>query len=646
MANEFKSYSLVLYFRGTKWVSPNFSLSDSPTDVDWLDAPNSSLSIKCFSNEIPVAAQIQGPFEGFGFRLRIPYDGDKKRWLTDVDSKGHMYVMRNGQRQYEAQLLHQAVGVYVLVLERESDVDEGEYVPVLNIPVEVETEDDKLSIVNGMIDEILSFDHLPFQVLSQDKATVWGRVKMFYSDDSRQSGRDVSWSQFEALKRLVERLASLLNSIVNDGASRLGYEESFCRVRDLHGFDRSVLRQLSRKGVFSCGNPAVQALTVRSRDLVASRDIPAHRTIRTFLESCARECFSVRNRLVHDLGEVGIGDVRKHQLGLQKSELDRKVLPFFTRFLREFDSWCLDKRPVSIEDAQPAWFDIDEKYRAIYRIMLRYKMVMKGRRVESGSLANVDYRRMESGQPSTLQKKYDFIYEAWCYLRMVKAFISLGFEDLQESYYKSLVEDDIENDFFLPHEMVNRPLVARRGDITVMLYYRVRAETSSHAAFYLPPNALGVRQVLEPDYLIIFTRDGVEKNYAVILDAKAKSEMGTADRKTRDDYLLRFDINDYFHFSDHAKRPLQSWLIYLGSGNDENARIEFSPGTGSTDLEDMNKGLTFGSDAESLRGYDFSSPHAGHLRVNVKAIKDQNGIDVFDSWMLTQLRLAEKYLTR
>ena len=642
MVDATRAYSLLLNIGGLQWESPAFALVGPPTDVTWLDAPNSRLSIKKFSNDVLIGASVRGPYEGCAFRLRIPYDGCQSRWLTKVDAGGRMYVMKKGCRMYSVPLLHQAVGVYTLVLEFETDG--GEFVPVLNVPMEVETQDAKLAIVNGMVDELLAFDHLPFQVLSQDKAAVWGRIKMFYSDDSRQSGRAVSWSRFEALKKLEEQLSPLLNRILEDGASRLGYKEMFCRVRDVHGFDRSIIRQITRRGVVDYGRPEVQSLTIRVKEPIPSRDLPAHRVIRTFLEMCARECVAVLNRLVRDLGEADIRDIRKHQLGLQKVEFDKKVLPFFDRNLREMNSWCQDRRVVAVEDADPSWFEITDEYKKIYLVMLRYKMVMKGRRIESGALANVDYRRMEHGQPSTLQKKYDYIYEAWCYLRLVKAFISLGFDEIKENYHNTLSSNDEVDECFLPHEMINRPLVARKGRITVLLYYRVRAETATTAKFYLPPK-FGDRQVLEPDYLMVFMMDGVEKKYAVIMDAKAKAEIGECDRNARNDYLLRFDINDYYHFSQQIKRPAQSWLLYMGSGYDENAKIEFSD-SGEDDLDEINKGSVFGGGQFDLQSFDFSRYYVGHVRVNAKAVEEVGGGDVFTSWVSTQIKLAEKYLSQ
>lgn len=643
MAVGARLYSLILNIGKECWASPRFSIDTGVTDVDWLDAPNSVLSTRYFQNEVPIGAILRGPIEGCKFRLRIPYDGDDKRWLSNIDEAGRMYVKRRGERIYHAPLLHQAVGVYTLVLEAESD--DGDFFPVLNIPIEVETEDSKLAIVNGMIDEILAFDHLPFQVLSQDKATVWGRIKMFYSDDSRKSGHDVSWSRYEALKGLVEKLAPLLSAIFCDGASRLGSKEMFCRVRDLHNFDRSIIRQVARRGASELSNLSVQSWTVRALELVPSRDIPAHRVIKTFLETCARECVSVLNRLIRDLGEEGIVNIRKRQLGLQKAEFDRKLLPFFARNLQEIKSWCQDGQDILVEAADPSWFSISYEYKQIYSLMLRYRMVMKGRRIESGALANVDYRRMECGRPSTLQKKYDYIYEAWCYLRLVKAFICLGFEELKDVYYNNLGSDDV-TETFLPHELINRPLIAKKRDLTVMLYYRVRAETSDEAEFYLPPKGKDkIRQMLEPDYLIVFSKEGSDDRYAIIMDAKAKAEVVKADRDTRDDYLLRFDLNDYHHFSEQAKHPAQSWLFYLGSGSDDNARVEFSQ-TGDSDLDAMNKGCLFSPDTASVEKFDFSEKHAGHLRVNVRAIEELNGGDVFMKWVSTQVRLANRYLSQ
>ena len=122
-------YSLLLNIGGRLWESPRFSLDGNPTDVNWLDAPNSVLSVKYFSNDVLISALVRGPYEGCGFRLRIPYGGDQKKWLTKVDDDGRMYMMKNGQRAYSVQVLHQAVGIYTLVLESEGD--DGEYKSVL-----------------------------------------------------------------------------------------------------------------------------------------------------------------------------------------------------------------------------------------------------------------------------------------------------------------------------------------------------------------------------------------------------------------------------------------------------------------------------------------------------------------------------------
>lgn len=654
---------LVLVIERKETYSFAFDLLDhGVSQFWWQDGKSPSVPETAY-----VSAKVDGvPVEEYKrFRLQVAYAPDHR--FTSVDFEGNLVFddkqfdketrRKEWVRRKELKLFEGAMGTSFLRLIYCIDEEQRD---VLVVPFDVRPLEVRRKLMDCMVDEVVLTN--PYLVLSEAGGLSKNPIVREWISGDVECSTSSILMEYEEIKTLIRSIEPVLFQIAHSPASEVKMSDEFgpMALARLRKVNRAVLTRLYKRGFSCCQDACREKVLVRRK--VCSFDLMAHRVISSFLQSRLlrlREIDIALGKEVREINEAlskfpdrkDVLEGRLRQARKMQREIREKLRPFFLRYLSPDMPWGKTTTVTHALTVGPGIFPMNDVYQKIYVIMREFERKRFWWMARKGMQRIPKYVRGHS-EPSTWQKNYSYVYEAWVFVRLMGAFEANGFKMVEE--YKRKISKRI-CDVFLG-QIINDPIEAssKSMDLKVDIYYCVegrkegRGDVGAEEIFGCDVG--GGRSKLTPDFAIVFTnvRKGdanFGRRHCIVLDAKSGQRLAQYAIEQRNKYALEFLCD--------GERVDQSWLVYSGgAGDDCFAGIEFSMDdvngkcwdeellTG--DSLSWNRGMRFEEDGIK----DFSMKDigrcGGHIRANAITAAKTN--KVFENFVKSEIATVRKQL--
>lgn len=623
-----------------------------------------------------VSAKLEGYKSTFGrkYILQLAQQPDEK--FEQLGEDGSFFIKRRrvtgtGEKvtlkDNYASLFRGAMGPSVLRLRCYDQ--KCDWVDILRLRINIIPKEDRRILMIRMLEALLPVN--PFLALSPSLGL--SKVKM----SSKWRSESVSmrlWSaliEYQTIKWIIDRLEPHLYAIAQSPAIEIRKAPALRKAQSIRHVGPVIIRRI----VKNLGNhPRCQVgdLLLPSTRLTPSMDIVAHRVVGTFLRARIKRLVAIQAFLQrqHDFMQHEL-DEGKEQVRAQKEyyrtsileqkEVLRGVKMILSRIIGiwRHGPWRDVVKDEYIWNVDISDFSFNANYRYVFSKLGAFeKMRFVWNYHYNDAMTCTRKDEIDNDGQSRWQKNYSYVYEAWAYIELLKAFDRAGFR-MMDQYRVQVVSHAI--DAFLG-QRYNDPVTcySEDGRLKVELIYGCRIPVKTRGAKGLCHSKPRVEVPLTPDFIIRFTNIGEggdqEDDYVIVLDAKSDRELQEYNIVQRDNY------REYIYRNEDEK-PQQVWLIYSGQitgKNDPRAGIEFSELNGKecwSDSEWYEEGrnespLTHNgsfrwskngiSKHGKLKSFERSSPFVGHLRCN--ALTQDVHDNVFDEFVQGQICTARKVL--
>ena len=610
-----------------------------------------------FNETATVMASLSEPESShpsrYEYCLKLAYNPSHKfDCLRDYDGQLYYYNREKKHEVIQGQLLYGAMGPSVLRLTKLNS--EGDYVDIWEAVVTVKPNADRLQVMRKMVSEIFPVN--PYLAMS----SAWGLSKIPVRKDWKEESRSRSiWSaliEYEATKFVFKKIAPHLQSMIASSASKIEKHEAIVGMRFIRRHSPQLIRQISLQ-VATMGEQAIDCRVCTSV-YSDSNDIIAHRVIGDFLRRRLLRLEKIESEYRRFIctGEAEIADKLSggdkkdyHKRAIhEECETIDKIEKLKNSICAMYVSGPWKELPPSppVLSLSADAFQYGPHYRYVYSQLSDFaKMqfiwnssedVQSRRSTLSHELGSTE------GRPNQWIHNYTVIYEGWVFVRILRAFESLGFGMLKQ--YQSFVVRNAIDAYMGQRHNTQFKLRSNDSNMQIELCYGCSFPPYSQECKGFCHTKDGTSVPLTPDFSLRISKiDGSEESYALVLDAKSGRELCLWDIKARWKYesCVKKDAND---------APDQVWLIYAGkSTGEQKAGIEFSSLDGKECWNDDGewhacdrkespcvvngtfKWSRLGiSEKGELKKFSRRDPFVGHLRANsVTAEKS----DVFEEFV-------------
>lgn len=576
------------------------------------------------------------------------------------DENGH-YIRERGNCE---NLFRGAMGDSVLKLSQRNY--DQEWVDIVSINVSIEPDADKRELMQKMALTLLPIN--PFLVLSNIEGLSKASVSRYWEHGDSKEEEWNAYIEVETIKWIFNRLFPRLFAIISDCAYRISVKSEVTKVGRLRHVDgrsrRAMEKLLLRHGA------GMENRTIIGSSRYCDVNVVAHCVIGAFLCNQIRRLSRIerflgkkideKKRCKEEKGETDCNKRNYYERAIREEAAMKKSVRRLKRKIQEVfgvGPWAQSNLNVSIFKATPEDFSFDENYRYVYSLVETFEKIRFLWRNNVGEMLtpSVDYGAGRARQ-SRWQRNYSYVYEAWVFVSLLKAFQSCGFSMLSQ-YRAKIIARAI--DSFMGQRN-NDPVQcdSSDGELQVELFHGVCASK------WDPENDInGLSHHLEhdnpltPDFEIRFVKKGAtavsESEYVILLDAKSGRFLCNVDVQSRKKYETAIYRNQ------DQDPPHQVWLVYSGISHksDDNdtvpkAGVEFdhedgrecwaasetmaeeSPRLHNGKFKWTQDGITDG------RKFRRSKPFVGHLRGNAVTVSDNN---VFEEFVKVQLETVKGY---
>ena len=553
------------------------------------------------------------------------------------------------------QLLRGASGKSKLrLLRRTNWTEDYTFEAIAEFDIDVEPSKEKKALLNAMVDELVQINSSA--VLSELEGLSKTNLNKKWFSTLRAA------PFWDIVTRVVE-CENLINNISRH-LRDISFRCTGSVVREYRRINKEKMGRISprtRRDMNRMSPSAMSCHKVMAPVLSMSYDVPIHRAIKSFLLYFKNLVLKLQGELKKSIEDDNerlkeVPAVDEYLPKDIKSEIDFKKNLFgkAEAILKKCQSFLVDLYPwmkcSAIADSSlDCFWGVDvpntEAYKCTYKLMLEFLQKRNFRGALEGRFYVPQYVRNhnDNEEPSTWQKNYSFIYEAWVFKRLVGAFMSEGFKELGTSYAQQVIRC-IREIHLGP--VINEPICAMINDeaLRVQLFYGIIAYSNNET------NVKGFTTKYRnsrstPDYAIVFSdsKDS-ERQCWIVLDAKSGGKLAKKDVDKRNEYssVIKFK----------SKKPNQAWLIYSGP-KQGSAKIEFNPDEVQCDVGrswtpelegshplDCNDKVKYSKEGFSGE-VDYTGKYVGHVRANVSTIADN---DVFSEFAKGQIAIARKML--
>ena len=505
-------------------------------------------------------------------------------------------------------------------------------VQIFEVPVTVVDCSGRGMMYLKMLRDVLSVN--PGLALPEDNRMFVPRLFDLVFSECQNGDTDINWDLFEYeklhddLELLVFGHNPLLRTIELNPVVGQKIGERYMPFGKVRHITTRQINALEYRGV-DYHDPCADQYAVAEEVFLEDSHGLANRAIKTFLEEALRALERLERKFARQHKLYQLAHHANHKTesqhcnqriksAFEKARQVKMDSQHLRRYVESNKLWRSLTGNVRLRDCRYDIFSSRPDYLRVYGVIYRYYMRKHWLPTYEGDCFTLSYDVKEKPVSNGLQRSFNFMYEAWVFVRLLKAFSRNGF-NLGLAYSKMLCRMD---DVFMGLDANESVVaVANDGKIGVRLTYGVVEKYSD--------------KPLTPDFSVEFENMESHQKHVIIMDAKTsvswnpKAMEKAADK--RDRYLQ-------MHWEAPQNFPNQSWLVYNGD-SDSTAAIEFAHDEGLR--LDSNIGLKWEGENGITGAWGLNTRPVGYLRVNSNSVEDY---DVFNEFVAGQIATARRHI--